>query len=224
MNSTTKYGLTLAAAATALALAVGGTSVAVGQITSKDIKDQSIKVKDLKPGTIAKLRGQQGPAGPAGPAGAAGTGAGAGVGQGATTSEVVANNTTPNNPAINNQPVVVVPNVDGGSFSSTDGVALVSVTLPAGHYIVSGTALLFQSVPDSTDPDYGEVRLFAGTTAVGSSIYTPEIPTIAGAQTNANVELNLNAQATITLRALVRSVSGNPSAFGGGNLLVTNAD
>jgi hypothetical protein len=82
MNSTAKRGLTFAAMLTTIALAAGGTSVAVGEITSKDIKDGTIKIKDLKTGTVTKLKGSQGPVGPAGPRGPAGA---AGAGQGSTT-------------------------------------------------------------------------------------------------------------------------------------------
>jgi hypothetical protein len=81
MNSISKRGLTFAAVVTAMALTAGGTSVAVGEITSKNIKDGTIKIKDIKPGTVAALRGSRGPAGPAGPQGPAGTG---GAAQGAT--------------------------------------------------------------------------------------------------------------------------------------------
>jgi hypothetical protein len=62
----------------ALVVALGGTSYAVTQVTSADIKDKTIKVKDLAPSTVKALRGATGPAGatgatgPAGPAGAAG--------------------------------------------------------------------------------------------------------------------------------------------------------
>ena len=38
-------------------------------ITSKDIKDHTIKGKDIRPGTVKKLKGQPGPQGPQGPAG-----------------------------------------------------------------------------------------------------------------------------------------------------------
>jgi hypothetical protein len=232
MKSTTKYGLTLAAAATAVALAVGGTSVAVGEIGSKDIKDHSIKLKDLKAGTVAKLRGQQGPAGPAGPAGAAGTGTGTGpgTGQGATTSDTVANVTTSaTSPGANAQTgLVPVPAELASNFTSDKGVPLVSVALPAGHYIVSGTALFFAF--GGSAGQYGEAKLFsADGTAQGSSIFSPEIPPAAlggvGAQTGASVEITLATATTITLRARVRdTVAGATTIQAGANLLVTNAD
>ena len=62
------------AGATAVALIGAGAGYSAGLITSADIKDKTIKVKDLKPGTVKKLKGQTGPAGPAGPAGPSGSG------------------------------------------------------------------------------------------------------------------------------------------------------
>jgi collagen triple helix repeat protein len=62
----------------ALTLSVGGTAYAAKLITSKDIKNHTIKVKDLSPKAAQQLRGQAGPTGatgatgPAGPAGATG--------------------------------------------------------------------------------------------------------------------------------------------------------
>jgi hypothetical protein len=50
----------------ALMVATGGTSYAAVKITSKDIKDHTITVKDLSPKTVKKLRGQRGPQGPPG--------------------------------------------------------------------------------------------------------------------------------------------------------------
>jgi hypothetical protein len=58
----------------ALVLAGTGTGYAAGTlITSKQIKDKTIKLKDIAPKTRAKLRGNTGPTGPQGPQG--GTGA-----------------------------------------------------------------------------------------------------------------------------------------------------
>jgi hypothetical protein len=233
MNSTTKYGLTLAATATAFALAVGGTSVAVGEITSKDIKDHSIKIKDLNAGAVAKLKGQQGPAGPSGPAGAAGPAgadAGPGVGQGSTTGAVVANVTTSaTSPGANAQTgLVSVPAEQASEFTVAKGVPLISVNLPAGHYIVSGTALFFAF--GASSDQFGEARLFtANGTAQGSSIFAPEIPPAAlggvASQTGASVEITLASATTITLRARVRDTAGGASTVqAGANLLVTNAD
>jgi len=41
-------------------------------VTTKDIKNSTLKVVDLSPGTLASLQGAQGDPGPAGPAGPAG--------------------------------------------------------------------------------------------------------------------------------------------------------
>lgn len=78
----------VAAGATVLAVAVGGAGYAVGQIDSRDIKNNSVKSVDIKNNSVKssdikdrgvkfrdlsasaarRLKGQQGPAGPAGPA------------------------------------------------------------------------------------------------------------------------------------------------------------
>jgi hypothetical protein len=73
------------ASTTALVLALGGTSyaaakitgagIADGSITTKDVKNKSLALKDLSPATRGKLQGApgapgaKGPAGPTGPAG-----------------------------------------------------------------------------------------------------------------------------------------------------------
>jgi hypothetical protein len=67
--------VTVLAGATVVALIGAGAGYSAGEITSKDIKDQTIKIKDMKPGTVSKLKGKTGATGPQGPAGpsAAGT-------------------------------------------------------------------------------------------------------------------------------------------------------
>src|SRR3954452_221618 len=71
--------VTVLAGATVVALIGAGAGYSAGQITSADIKDKTIKLKDLKPGTVKKLQGQTGPQGPAGPAGTGGGGGGSEV-------------------------------------------------------------------------------------------------------------------------------------------------
>ena len=84
------------ASAALLATVAAGSYAAGTVITSKQIKDGTIKVADLSPRTVKKLRGQQGPAGPAGPAGANGAPGAAGTpGQrGASAWEPVPSGTT----------------------------------------------------------------------------------------------------------------------------------
>ncbi len=65
--------VTVLAGAAIVAMVGAGAGYSAGTITSKDIKDKTIKTKDLKPGTVDKLKGQTGPQGPQGPAGPAGT-------------------------------------------------------------------------------------------------------------------------------------------------------
>ncbi|RYU11554.1 hypothetical protein [Nocardioides iriomotensis] len=68
-------------AVAALVVATSGVSYAAGKIdtgdianqavTSKKVKDGTIKVKDMNSDAVTRLKGQTGPAGPAGPAGTA---------------------------------------------------------------------------------------------------------------------------------------------------------
>lgn len=48
---------------------IGTTDLKDGAVTSRKIRNETIKTVDLAPATIASLRGATGPAGPAGPAG-----------------------------------------------------------------------------------------------------------------------------------------------------------
>ena len=48
---------------------IGSSDIINGSVRSADVKDNSVKLRDISKRTQAKLRGQTGPAGPAGPAG-----------------------------------------------------------------------------------------------------------------------------------------------------------
>lgn len=88
MKGSSRTALTVVAAALALMLAAGtgatasllitGKQIKDSSVTSQDIKNRTLKVKDLSSKAQAKLKGATGPAGargaagPAGPAGAAG--------------------------------------------------------------------------------------------------------------------------------------------------------
>jgi hypothetical protein len=63
----------MAVALLALVVAAGGTSYAAVQITSQDIKNGTIKVKDLNPRAVTALEGATGAAGQPGTPGAAGS-------------------------------------------------------------------------------------------------------------------------------------------------------
>lgn len=86
MKTTPRTALAVAVAVIALVLSAGagataarlitGKDVKDGTITSRDVKNRSLKVKDLSAGATLKLRGASGPTGPrgaAGPVGPAGT-------------------------------------------------------------------------------------------------------------------------------------------------------
>ena len=57
----------MAGSATAAAL-ITGADIENGTVTSKDIKDKNLKLKDFKPSERKKLKGEPGPQGPQGPA------------------------------------------------------------------------------------------------------------------------------------------------------------
>jgi hypothetical protein len=59
----------LVAIAALLAVGMGGSAVAASLITSKQIKDGTIKLKDINKNTRTKLQGSTGPQGPQGPQG-----------------------------------------------------------------------------------------------------------------------------------------------------------
>ena len=106
----------------ALVLAMTGSAVAASLITSKQIKDGTIQVKDLSKATINALKGKQGTAGPQGPAGAQGP-------QGAKGDTGAAGAPAPPN-------LWVVVNSDG-TIKRQSG-AVTSVTSPGtGDYIVT---------------------------------------------------------------------------------------
>jgi len=54
------------------AMIITGAQIKDGTVTSKDIKDKSLKLKDFAPGAKTGLTGATGPQGPAGPKGATG--------------------------------------------------------------------------------------------------------------------------------------------------------
>jgi hypothetical protein len=53
----------------ALAIGAGGTAVAADLITGADVKNGSLRVRDLSPGARKALKGRRGPQGPEGPQG-----------------------------------------------------------------------------------------------------------------------------------------------------------
>jgi hypothetical protein len=62
----------LIVAAVAVGFSVTGTAVAHGLITSHDIRNHTIELRDISPRALAYLHGQRGPAGPRGPVGRTG--------------------------------------------------------------------------------------------------------------------------------------------------------
>ncbi|WP_028650354.1 hypothetical protein [Nocardioides halotolerans] len=195
------------AGTTAVAAEVGQ-RIAKGEVRSKHIQDGTIKIKDIKPSAVQRLKGEPGPAGTPGQA-------------------IVANVTTSaSTPGADpTTGLVPVPVELSSVFTADKGVGLISADLPAGRYIVAGTAV-FYAVGASTG-QYGEVRVFsAAGTPQGSSIFSGEVPPAAlggvAAQTGASVEINLATATTVTLRARLRGGAAGPSAvLAGANMLIT---
>jgi hypothetical protein len=92
------------AAVLAALISGAGTAVAARLITSKEIKDGTIQIKDLSVsarGTLGARRGPQGAQGPAGPQGQAGAPGGKGdPGEPATRLWAVVNSPSPGNPIV----------------------------------------------------------------------------------------------------------------------------
>jgi hypothetical protein len=59
------------AGATVLALLGAGVGFSADLVTSRQIKDHTIKMRDIRASTVKRLKGQTGPVGPAGPSGTA---------------------------------------------------------------------------------------------------------------------------------------------------------
>jgi hypothetical protein len=110
----------------ALFVALGGeAAMASGLISGKNIKNHTIAAEKLTPSAIKALRGDRGPAGATGPTGL--TGAQGPIGPSSAVSAY-------------NQSTVV--------YGSTGiGPALVSLTLPAGSYVILGKT----TIADTTD-------------------------------------------------------------------------
>jgi len=65
----------IAACAVCAMVASAATATAGQLVTSRQIRDRTIRITDLNPQTVNQLRGKPGPAGPAGPQGPAGAAA-----------------------------------------------------------------------------------------------------------------------------------------------------
>jgi hypothetical protein len=121
--------VTMMVAAVVIALGVGGTATAAKLITSADIKNGTIKAKDLSKGAKRALKGKRGPtgpaglAGPAGPAGAPGTAGPAGPPGPSALSGIT---------AIYGFMEVAGGTVDGGTLSCDPGQRAVSGGYSAG--------------------------------------------------------------------------------------------
>ncbi len=195
---------------------IGSDGVTDNSLKSKDIHNDSLKSKDIHNGTV---KGEDLSAGLNEKIADKGSD---------RVGDVVAANvtTSASSPGANaTTGLVPVPIEESSVFTAARGVPLISTSLPAGHYIVSGSALFFDVAGDGRE--YGESRLFtADGTPQGSSIFSGAVPPAilggVGALASASVEINLTTATTITLRARLRGGAAGPSTVqGGANLLVT---
>jgi hypothetical protein len=161
----------------ALVLAAGGTSYAAVQLTGKDIqddtittqdvKDKTLKVKDLAPGAAAGLRGATGAAGATGATGAAGAAGPAGP----------AGATGPIGPSN----AIAVFN-DAATTLNGGYKTLLSLPLAAGSYVVSSKVFAHRT---GSGTSYVYCRLAFGFTAYDvTAVDSPDIANAYSSVTN----------------------------------------
>ena len=121
----------------ALFVALGGTATAARLITSKDIKNGTIKTVDMSPSAKRALKGNRGATGPQGLAGPAGPTGAQGPAGPSTVSAI-----TP----VFGSLVVPPGQVDGGFVSCPSGSRAVS----GGFFTDSGTVFLSEATDDRT--------------------------------------------------------------------------
>jgi hypothetical protein len=197
-----------------LVLGATGTAVADRLIGSKDIRNNSVrsadvrngtlKMKDLRPSVVSEIN-KPGPAGPPGQA-------------------LVANVLTPPNDQLFNLNVVAVDDVaaNSGAPDANTGATLVSVSLPAGKYLVQATAQFFDFDGGTGGADYGVTRVFLGNTEVPvSASWTPAIPADGNnaAQSSGSIIVTVPAGgATLSAKAVIR---GDEPGQAGASMIVT---
>jgi hypothetical protein len=121
---------------------VGSRQIRTGAVTSSEIKDRTIRLRDISRTTRTQLRGQRGPAGPAGPPGGAGTGTGAG--------------------ALN----LVVATAPG--TVPREGATAATATCPAGRRVTGGGARVDTGTDVSVRESYPSANNTAWTARVGN--------------------------------------------------------
>lgn len=137
----------IAALALFVALGGGAAAYASGLISGKQIKNHSIPAKKLTKAAIKSLHGKQGPAGPAGATGATGPQGPAGPSSATSTYKT------------------------GGVTFGTVKTAIVSLTLPAGSYVVIGNTMIVDTTSQGTACDLADSH--AGNIAQSSTTTGP---------------------------------------------------
>jgi hypothetical protein len=177
---------------------IGSKSIKNNSIRSVDVRDGTLKMKDLRPSVVAEIN-KPGQA-------------------------LVANVITPTNNAFLGLNVVAVPHVAASSAApdADTGATLASVSLPAGKYLVQATAQFFDFDGGDATADYGVTRLFLnGAEVPVSASWTPAIPVDANnaAQASGSIVVTVPAGGgTLAAKAVVR---GNEDGQAGGSMIVT---
>lgn len=201
---------------------ITGSDIKNGTITSKDVKDKSLRVADLAPGARTSLKGARGPAGPKGATGPAGPQGPAGpAGQ-----SLAANVQTPPSTTYSGfrvTDVTAAPAPTGATPVS--GTALATTHVDAGTYLVTTTVQFFDLNGSGSDatPDYGAAGLSLGTTDEGT-IWTPAIPHDGadGAQATGSVVVTVpSGGGDLTVNG---TIHGDDDGQAGASLIVTKLD
>lgn len=211
----------VAVGATIIAVVGGGSAVAASQITSAQIKDQTIRSRDIATAGVgtSEIRdgnvnvrdlssqtkgyindhggkdGAPGSKGDTGPAGSAGANGSNGA-KGDTGMAQVTTHITDPNSTLGGLNVVPVPGQTGARDTDT---TLLTFTLNKGTYLINGTAQFFHFVSTGTDGvDYGVISLLVSGRTDRGTAFTADIPGDGtnGAQTNANTYLTIPSDNT----------------------------
>ena len=185
---------------------IGSKSIKNDSIRSVDVKDGTLKMKDLRPSVVAEIN-KPGPAGTPGQA-------------------LVANVITPPNSAFAGVNVVTVPGVSAssGAPDAGTGAQLVQpVFLPAGTYLVQATAQFFDFDGGTAESgDYGVTRLFLKGVAVpNSASWSSEVPDDGNnaAQTSGSIVVTVPAGGgALSAKAVIR---GGDSGQAGASMIIT---
>lgn len=176
--------------------AVGASEIRTGAVRSSDVRDGSLLARDFKRGELAA-----GAAGPAGPAGATGP-AGA---IGATGPAGPTGATGPRGPS---ELITTSKSTADVASACSTYTSLVSLTVPAGSWLVTGSADMVDFDPVANTRHSGRVALYVGDTRQEDSVRhailaedgTPALPVPIAAVTAQQVVTTTASSTTVSLR------------------------